>query len=650
MAQSFTPDDLHNFDFSRSLEWIETNGLGGYASDTVAGAHSRRYHGLLVAATHPPVGRMVLVSKFEETIVLQDKRFNLSSNQYPGVIHPEGHRHLVNFERLFFPEFYFKAGEVQIKKTVAAIHGENTTIILYEVLNAPEKFTFELLPLYSSRDFHALSKNNDRIGQQYLFGDGIFQTLNYHGCPEFFLAVPGAQFIEQKNWYYNYEYSEELARGLDFMEDLFTHGKFQIELKKGSKIGVIISTENPAGRNAFKLFDKEKNRREKIVHEFQDNEVLRRLVLAADQFIVKRGKLGTIIAGYHWFSDWGRDTMIALPGICLVTKRIDDAKNILKAFAGSVSEGMIPNRFPDYGEAPEYNTVDATLWFFQAVFRYYKATSDITFIKKLLPILKEIIHWHYKGTRYNIKVDKDELLSAGQPGVQLTWMDAKVGDWVVTPRYGKAVEINALWYNALRIMEYFSRQTGVADDAISFRQKAEKVLDSFNVLFWNERQQCLYDYIDGDYFDDDLRPNQIYAISLPFQLLTKEKAEKVFAVIKNDLFTPVGLRSLSPFNKDYKTTCNGSVSSRDGAYHEGTIWSFLMGPYIDALMHVTDGKAKTEAAEILKNFLPHLDRAGVGSISEIFDSEPPHTPRGCIAQAWSVGEILRVAVEYDLLK
>jgi len=647
--QKFTSDNLRDFNYSKSLEWIETNGLGGYASDTVSGAHSRRYHGLLVAATHPPVGRMVLVSKLEETLAIQDKRFQLSANQYPGVVHPQGYQHLTDFKRIFFPEFYYKAGDIELKKTIAAIHGENTIVILYEVLQAPSKFTMELLPLYSSRDFHSLSRNNDRIGQQYLFDDGIFQTLNYPGCPEFFISVPTSLFMEEKNWYYNFEYTEEQNRGLDFQEDLFTHGKFQVELKRGSKVGVIISTENPADRDAFKLFNKEKKRREKIVESFSANEILKRLVLAADQFVVKREKLGTIIAGYHWFSDWGRDTMIALPGICMVTGRLEDAKNILKAFAGNVSEGMIPNRFPDYGEAPEYNTVDATLWFFQAIYKYYKSTNDIAFIHKLLPVLKDIIHWHYKGTRYNIQVDKkDDLLSAGQPGVQLTWMDAKVGDWVVTPRNGKAVEINALWYNALCIMEYFYKLTNVTEEAVFFKQKADKVFESFNILFWNERQQCLYDHIDGDYFDDDLRPNQLYAISLPFPLLNEEKAKKVLSAVKNDLLTTVGLRSLSPFNKDYKATCSGDVRSRDSAYHEGTIWSFLIGPYIDALMYVTKGNGKSEAAEVLTGLFNHLDEAGVGSISEIFDSEPPHAPRGCIAQAWSVGEVLRVAKEYRL--
>lgn len=647
--KKFTSDNLRDFTCSASLEWLETNGIGGYASGTVSGAHTRRYHGLLVAATHPPVGRMVLVSKLDETVVENEKRTELGTNQYPGAIHPQGYQYLTGFERDFFPVLYYAVGNIHLKKTIAAIHGENTTVILYEVMDAPTAFTLELMPLYSSRDFHALSRANDRIGQQYLFEDGIFQTVNYHGCPEFFIAVPGAQFSEQKDWYYNFEYREEQNRGLDFQEDLYTHGKFLIDLEKGSNVAVIVSTESPSGRDGFKLFKQEHRRREKLIHNFSSNENLKRLVLAADQFVVKRAKLSTIIAGYHWFSDWGRDTMISLPGICMVTGRFAEAKNILKSFAQNVSEGMLPNRFSDYGEAPEYNTVDATLWFFQAIYKYHKYTDDLAFVKKLLPTLRDIIHWHYRGTRYNIHVDpKDELLSAGEPGVQLTWMDAKVGDWVVTPRNGKPVEINALWYNALRIMEHFYRMTNVAEEVTFFRQKAEKVLDSFNMLFWNERQHYLYDYIDGDYMDDDLRPNQLYAISLPFPLLNKERARKVLAVVKNDLLTPVGLRSLSPFNKDFKPTCRGDIRSRDGAYHEGTIWSYLIGPYIDALMFVTNGEAKNEASEILSGIFLHLDEAGVGSVSEIFDSEPPHAPRGCIAQAWSVGEVLRVIAEYGL--
>ncbi len=645
----FKQDQLQNFNYARSLEWLETNGLGGYASSTVSGANSRRYHGLLIAAMHPPVGRTVILSKLEETLLVDEKRFELSTNQYPGAVHPLGFQYLKSFERNFFPEFVFEAGGVKIKKTIAAIQGENTTLIIYEVLDASKNFSLELLPLCASRDYHSMNHANDSIYKGYLFQEGVFQTKNYQDSPELFIKVPQSNFEASGHWYNNFEYSIEQYRGLDFQEDLFSHGKFTLDLKKGDQVGVIISTDDPSGKDAMQLFMQEQKRREALVSNFTENESIKQLVLAADQFVVKRGdNLKTIIAGYHWFSDWGRDTMISLPGLCLVTGRYDDAKKILKAFAESISEGMLPNRFPDFGEAPEYNTVDATLWYFHAIYKYYQYTSDRDFVTTVLPILKDIIEWHYKGTRYNIHVDADELLYSGQDGVQLTWMDAKVGDWVVTPRKGKAVEINALWYNALSIMKELLTKVENLKEAEIFKERAVRVHSSFNQKFWNESQSCLYDFVDGDYKNDALRPNQIYALSLPFPLLPKAKAEKVFNVVSKKLLTPRGLRSLSPDHKEYKAIYGGDQWHRDGAYHQGTVWSFLLGPYIDALVNVKGSKGKTEASTILKTFFDHLNEAGVGTISEIFDAAPPHAPRGCMAQAWGVGEILRVAIEYDL--
>ena len=373
--------------------------------------------------------------------------------------------------------------------------------------------------------------------------------------------------------------------------------------------------------------------------------------MAADQFIVKRGDLNTIIAGYHWFADWGRDTMIALPGLCLTVGRVKEAKQILKQFAESVSEGMLPNRFPDYGEAPEYNTIDATLWFFHAIHEYYKSTEDKTFLKSIFSVLQEIIAWHYKGTRYNIKVDPDdELLGGGSEGVQLTWMDAKVGNWVVTPRRGKPVEINALWYNALCCMEVFAETLGQSEEAAQYKTKAARVLKSFNEKFWNEKQKCLYDYIDGNIKNEDLRPNQIYALSLSFPLLSGDRAKKVLQTITDNLLTSRGLRSLAGFHKEYRPAYGGDIWMRDGCYHQGTVWSFLLGPYVDALFYVKGEKGRAEALRLVKRFFDHLDEAGVGTVSEIFDADPPHTPRGCIAQAWGVGEVLRVILKYNILE
>jgi predicted glycogen debranching enzyme len=642
---------LSDFGVSQTLEWIETNGLGGYASGTVSGANSRRYHGLLVAATVPPVGRMNVLSKLDEAIVVAEERYELGTNQYPGVIHPQGYKFLKSFERDLFPQFYFEVNGIEIKKTIAAIYGEATTVVLYEILEAPLSFDFELLPLYASKDFHHISYANDFISQQYIFEDGVFRTLNYRGCPELFIAVPDAEFTESKGWFYNFEYSVEQDRGLDYREDLYSHGVFSVELKKGDRLGVIISTDDPAGKDAFRLFEMETERRLQLVEKFPANESLRSLVLAADQFIVKRGDHSTIIAGYHWFADWGRDTMIALPGLCLVTGRHEDAKQILLQFSEYVTEGVLPNRFPDHGEVPEYNTIDATLWFFNAIYYYYKHTGDKDFVKQLLPVLKDVIECHYKGTRYNIMVDPaDELLSGGSDGVQLTWMDAKVGDWVVTPRRGKAVEINALWYNALCTIGVLLVEIDCAKEAEIYGSKARKVRENFNRLFWNKAKNSLYDFIDGDIKNDELRPNQVYALSLPFPLLEKDRAKKVFETVTKFLLTPKGLRSLAPQSNDYRPSYVGNVWSRDGAYHNGTVWSYLIGPYLDALFYVKGEKGKEQAANILQKFLEQRSEAGVGTISEIFDAEFPFKPRGCIAQAWGVGEALRVGMEYDLFE
>jgi predicted glycogen debranching enzyme len=643
---------LHNFDYSGKLEWLETNGLGGYASASVSGANTRRYHGLLVAALNPPVERHVMLSKLDETIIVGDNRFELNTNQYPGALHPKGFQYLKSFQRDFFPVFIYEAGGVKLQKTIVALHGENTTIILYEVLAAEEKFELEFLPLCSFRDYHSLSHASDYIYKGYLFDNGVFRTKNYQESPEFFISIPQAEFQPTETWHYNLEYLVDQERGQDFCEDLFNHGRFTVKLKQGKKLGIIISTEDPTGRDAFKLYRQELKRRETLVKHSSWNEQIKRLTLAADQFIVDRGKgLKTIIAGYHWFSDWGRDTMIALPGLCLVTGRFDDAKKILKAFAESVSEGMLPNRFPDHGESPEYNTADATLWFFHAIYKYYQYTADIAFVKTLLPILNEIIKWHFKGTRYNIKVDEDGLLKAGAEGVQLTWMDAKVNGYVVTPRAGKAVEINALWYNALSIMAEFSLlESGNSNDARLYEKQASEVKEQFNKQFWNDTRKCLYDVIDGDYKNDDIRPNQIFVLSLPFKLLTNEKSLAVLQIVSQKLLTLRGLRSLSASHSEYKPHYEGNQWQRDNAYHQGTVWSYLLGPYIDALINLKGSKGKQEAVQYIKNFFVHLDEAGVGSVSEIFDGAPPHQPRGCIAQAWSVAEILRVSIEYNFFE
>jgi predicted glycogen debranching enzyme len=644
-----THSEQLDFATVHALEYIEANGLGGYASGTFSGAHSRKYHGLLVASLQPPVQRHVIVSKIDETLAINDEYHHLGCNQFPGTLYPFGVQYLSSFSREMFPEWIYKVKGVAIKKTIAAVYGENTTLVLYEVLDAPDKFTLELQPFYSCRDFHCLTHRNEFIGRPYMVDKGTFCTMNYQGTPEFFISVPKSVFTEQQTWYQRFEYSEELNRGMEFSEDLFTHGKFSIQLRKGSRVGVIVSLSNPSGRDAFKLLKEERKRRETLMKDSSDNEAMKRLALAADQFVVRRDDLNTIIAGYPWFSDWGRDTMISLTGLCLVTGRLKEAKRILQKFSEYVNEGMIPNRFPDSGEIPEYNTIDATLWFFYAIYKYYQHSNDKIFIRNILPVLRDILDWHYKGTRYNIKVDpSDELLSGGADGVQLTWMDAKVDQWVVTPRRGKAVEINALWYNALCVMKHFMDELNYHGDAEFFQEKILKVKKNFNRAFWNDKDKCLFDYIDGDFFSADIRPNQLYAMALPFKVLEEDKYRSVIDVVNKHLLTPRGLRSLSPLHSDYQGKYAGDVRHRDGCYHQGTVWSHLTGVYIDALFATLGEGAHPQASSILKGFFQHLDEAGLGTISEIFDGDPPHLPGGCFAQAWSVAELIRVASEYGL--
>jgi predicted glycogen debranching enzyme len=629
-------------DISR-LEWLETNGLGGWASSSVAGANTRRYHGLLVAATRPPVGRIVLLSKLDERITIDGASFELSSNQYPGAIHPRGFEQLVSFQRDLFPLFEFAAGAARIRKTIAAIHGENTTVIVYE---STHDVTLELRPFIAARDYHSLASENAFIRRDAHFADDIFSLKAYDGLPTLFLSAPRATFTAAPDWYRHFEYPIELERGLDAHEDLFTPGTLTLTLHAGEPIAIIASTDDPRGRDGIALVDAERGRREAVIQASTLRDPLgRRLTLAADQFIVRRGvDRKTIIAGYHWFTDWGRDTMISLPGLCLVTGRFDDARRILLAFAESVSEGMLPNCFPDDRETPEYNTVDATLCFFVAAQKYLDYTRDEPFVRdSLLPVLRDILAWHDRGTRHGIRVDADGLLVAGEGTVQLTWMDARIGDEAITPRHGKAVEINALWFNALTILAGFERRWGNETTAQLLDARAGNVRVRFTQLFREGDHLC--DVVNGDERDTSLRPNQLFAISLPHPLIDGALATSVLAIVEEKLLTPFGLRSLSPDDPRFAATYSGGPADRDRVYHQGTVWSWLLGPYLTALVRVRGARGVEEGRAIVEMFATHLDEACVGSISEIFDAMPPYAPRGCVAQAWSVGELLRAIAE-----
>jgi predicted glycogen debranching enzyme len=637
-------------------EWLETNGVGGYASSTVCGINTRRYHALLVAATNPPVGRVVLLSKLDERITVGANTIDLAANQFPGTVHPRGFQYLRSFERNLFPVFEYIAGSVRIRKTIAAIHGENTTVIVYELIESVEDVTLELRPFIAGRDYHSLVHANDGIHRDASFDDGVFALQPYDGLPTLFLRLPGASFHPAPDWYFRFEYAVEQERGLEAHEDLFTPGTFSSVLPKGAKLAVIATAgtrhegrkKSSTDNAGLALFEAERRRRQAIVDQAPiPGRFGRALAIAADQFIVRRGvDHKTLIAGYHWFTDWGRDTMIALPGLCLTTGRFDDARSILLAFADCVSEGMLPNRFPDSGEAPEYNTADATLWFFIAVQRYLEASGDEALVREtMLPVLRDIVAWHERGTRHNIHVDDDGLLIAGIEGDQLTWMDAKIGDWVVTPRHGKAVEINALWFNALMILSDFEEQWGSSAASIAHAAAAERVRTRFREVFWNEENGSLFDVVRGEDRDASIRPNQIFAISLPHPLLDGVDAENVLRIVEEQLLTPRGLRSLSPSDPRFIGIYTGGPRERDAAYHQGTTWAWLLGPYITALVRVRGEAGIAEGRRILKAFEPHLDEACIGTISEIFDGAYPHAPRGCVAQAWSVGEILRAAVE-----
>lgn len=650
---SFQFQNINNLSDDERLqsEWLDTNGLGGWSGSTISGCHSRRYHGLLVAAIKPPTERMVMISKLDETIVINNERFELGTNNYGSAIHPKGFQYLKSFSKNLYPQFLYEAGGVQLRKSILMVHEENTTIIKCEVLKAANSFTIELLPLLAFRGYHQLMHAQGVAYDNTEFENGQLKLQLFDNAPDAFIQLPNGNFASNPNWYFNFNYGIEQYRGLDFVEDLFSPGHLTIDVKEGDAFYVVLSTENKGKRNAILLFENEIERRQQLISK-ETNEAAQQLTLAADQFIVKRNDdLKTIIAGYHWFTDWGRDTMISLPGLCLSTKRFDDAKKILSAFAQSVDQGMLPNRFQDNGEAPEYNNVDGTLWYFIAIYHYLKATKDKEFVlNELLPVLKNIVDWHYKGTRYNIHVDEDGLLYAGEKGFQLTWMDAKVGDWVVTPRMGKAVEIQALWYNALHIFAELLQLNAQENDSENMLEQAARVKQSFNEKFWYEEGSYLHDVINENNIPDaSLRPNQIFAISLPYQLVEGSKAKSIMKIVEEKLYTPKGLRSLSPDDSRYVSHYGGDAWHRDSSYHQGTVWSWLLGAYVDAIFKTNGSSvALTKTNSVIKNFLPHLSEAGIGTVSEIFDAEPPFAPRGCVAQAWGVAEILRVIKQYHI--
>jgi glycogen debranching enzyme len=563
-------------------EWLETNGTGAFAMGTAAGLNTRRYHALLVASLKPPVERYVLLSRFEEEISVDGRAYALGCCQYPGVA--PSHQYLTEFRAKPCATWIFNFDGARLEKQAYLIAGKQAVVVRYR---SDRAMTLRVRVFTAYRDYHSLRKASADPS-------GSLPVLDFQHT---------GRFEADPKWYYNIEYLAELDRGLDFREDLFTPGVIVLELKKDEWSPVL------AGIEAAEIAEPQPR---------------------AEPFTVRRadGK-PTIIAGYPWFTDWGRDTMISLPGLLIVPGRLEEAREIMEGFLAHLNQGLIPNRFPDSGERPEYNTADATLWMFQAMRHWLAAGGSKTFLKDTFyPAAKEIIAWHRRGTHHDIAVDpEDHLLTAGKAGSQLTWMDAKIGDWVVTPRHGKPVEINALWHGALTLAAEWSELVG---DKTDFRAEGQRVQTSFRAKFWNAKRNCLFDVLAPEGPVEKIRPNQIFAVSLPHALLETAAQQAVVRMIEEELLTPVGLRTLDRGDPDYKPHYEGPPAQRDGAYHQGTVWPWLLGAHADACFHAF-GRVDLHPPDLT---------------AEIYDGDEPRQPRGCPFQAWTVAEIARIRAVY----
>ena len=657
-----------NLALSAGREWLVTNGIGGYASGTVAGLLTRRYHGLLIAALKPPLGRTLLLTKLDETATYDGCTYPLFANRWAvstsaisyergrewNGVEPVGFHHLERFHlEGTTPVWTFACADARLEKRVWMQPGSNTTYIRYDLRRATAPLALSIKAIVNHRDHHSNTYAGDWQMRVEPIAHGL-QVTAFEGAAPFYLLSDRAEATSRHEWRRDYFLCIEKYRGLDALDDNLYAGLLQITLHPGESLTIVASTEATPNLDGASAYAERQGYEGQLVTQSGLTDApawVQHLVLAADQFIVRRPlsdqpdpstelRTGgrTIIAGYPWFGDWGRDTMISLPGLTLATGRQDVAARILRTFAHFVDQGMLPNRFPDQGEMPEYNTVDATLWYFEAIRAYYVTTNDDTLLHDLFPVLQEIIEWHQRGTRHNIHLDPDEgLLYAGEPGVLLTWMDAKVSDWVVTPRIGKPVEINALWYNVLCSMADFAHRLGKPADG--FEALADRARAGF-ARFWNEAGGYCYDVLDGPEGDDPaLRPNQLFAVSLPHSPLTSQQQRGVVDACARHLLTSHGLRSLAPDDPTYVGHYGGDQRQRDAAYHQGTVWNWLIGPFVSAHLRVYGDREL--ARSFLQPLIHHLAVHGVGSISEIFDGDPPLAPRGCIAQAWSVAEVLR---------
>jgi len=611
---------------------------------TAAGTNTRRYHGLLVASLRPPTDRYLLLARLDEVV---EPGLALATNQYPGALSPDGVRRLLEFRPRPFPTWVFDVGGAQVEKRLFLVEREQTVVVQYR---ATQRRRMEVAPFVAFRDYHSLTHVNDVLDgsareERDASGVLILHIKPYPGLPELHLhAGPGARLARDSCWYLDNEYLAELERGLDFREDLWKLGTLSLEV--GPDQPAFVAATTGARRFDLRAVAQLEEEARARWQARSGDPFLARLSEAADQFLVRRaGGQPTLLAGYPWFTDWGRDTMISLPGLLLSRGRsmLDEAREVLRGFLAHLDRGLIPNRFPDSAsDPPETNTADATLWMFQAVFAYLRAGGDPTFLRdEFYPAAKEIVRWHRQGTRHGIRVDpSDQLLAAGEPGLALTWMDARVDGRPVTPRHGKPVEINALWTNALRMMAQWGRALGDEPDASGFATMAEMAAGSFQRAFWNPERGFLFDVVGPN--DPSLRPNQLFALSLPFPLLSAAQRKSVVRAVEAALLTPVGLRTLAPGEPGYAAHYRGGPAERDLAYHQGTVWPWLLGPYVRAylLAFGRSGETLRHCRGLLNALEAHLDESC--SVSEVFDAEPPFRPGGCPAQAWSVAELIQL--------
>ncbi|MGB3079079.1 MAG: amylo-alpha-1,6-glucosidase [Saprospiraceae bacterium] len=654
--------DNPTFEALSEKEWLVTNGLGGYASSTISGANTRRYHGLLVASLRPPTERTVIVSKVEEKIIDENgDRIDLSSNQYKGVVHPQGYTTITSFKRDPLPVTTFKGKGWKLTKTVFMVNHSNTTVVEYQNLGK-KTLTLQLNPFYVYRDYHSLFAQQDKFD---FYRDGkesdIAVIYPQYGSSPLYVQCPGSDFKAERIWYKNFIYAKETYRGLDDHEDACSNGVYSLQLAPGQKAHIVFTLDQKQLNQSWVKLQEEEIARivaltdKKVLPAVpglskEDQQFYKDLVTSGDQFIVQRDSDDgrSIIAGYHWFTDWGRDTMIAMRGLVIAGGQQALAKNIINTFLLYLKDGLIPNRFPDQGETPEYNTIDASLWLFIVLHEYHQKFNDTPFIAECLPKLKQILTSYRDGTHFKIHMVEEGLIFGGEGLSQLTWMDAKVGDYVVTPRHGCPVEINVLWYNAIRIYLEFQKSVKQKDDG--WNALSIKVREAFRKHFLNTQGYLNDVVIPGEYADDAIRPNQVYALSLPYSMLTDEESKSVMQIITSKLFTPFGLRSLSSDHPDFIGIYGGDQWHRDKAYHQGTVWGFLLGEYLIAYLKLNDNsaKAKKQVFEMMGAMKDHFYHADcIHGISEIFDGANPGPGRGCVQQAWSIGMLLLV---FDSMK